>query len=134
MGIYKGIAITGETLIGVKLEGSSSIDNTKLGGTKATTFQVPGAIKTADFTVGDNDRYIICNGSGTLLATLPDPALWLGREIYIKTIANHKVDSASSDVKPINSNTAGIAIVANTAGKAALLVSDGTNWVVMMAD
>ena len=134
MGTYRGIAITGETLVGVKVEGSSVINDTKLGGTKATTFQVPGAIKTANFTVGDNDRYIICNGSGTLVATLPDPAVWPGREIYIKTIANHKVDSASSNVKPIATNTAGVAIVANTAGKAALLVSDGTDWVVMMAD
>jgi hypothetical protein len=134
MGTYKGIAITGETLIGVKVEGSSSIDNTKLGGTKATMFHPPGAIKTANFTVGDNDRYIVCNGSGALVATLPDASLWPGREIYIKTIANQKVDSASSNVKPIGTDTAGVVIVANTAGKAAMIVSDGTVWVKMMAN
>lgn len=134
MGVYKGIAITGETLIGVTVEGASTVNNAKLGTAKAVMFNPPGAIKTANFTVADNERYIICNGSGALVATLPDASLWPGREIYIKTITNQKVDSASSNVKPIGTDTAGVVIVANTAGKAALIVSDGTNWVKMMAN
>jgi hypothetical protein len=37
-------------------------------------------------------------------------------------------------VKPISSNTAGTAILAATAGKWAILQSDGSNWVIMAAN
>ena len=49
----------------------------------------------------------------------------------MKTIAAQTVVSAATNVKPINSNTAGTGILAGTAGAWALLVSDGTNWVIM---
>lgn len=91
------------------------------------------AIKTAGFTWGDTDDFIICNGSASITATLPDPVKWSGRELRIKTIAAFTVISASSNVKPIDTNTAGTAILAATAGKWANLVSDGLNWVIMQA-
>lgn len=87
--------------------------------------------KTASFTWADTEDSIICNGSASITATLPDPVKWSGRELRIKTIAAFTVVSAEASVKPIDTNTAGTAILAATAGKWAVLVSDGTGWVVM---
>ena len=90
--------------------------------------------KTGSFTVADTDNWIICNGTGTITVTLPSASLWTGRDLVIKTIAAQAVNSASSNVVPLASATAGTAILANTAGKWARLVSDGTNWVIMAAN
>jgi hypothetical protein len=53
--------------------------------------------------------------------------------VVIKNLSGtYTVISASSNVKPANSGTAGTAILAATAGAWAMLVcEDGTNWVVM---
>jgi len=88
-------------------------------------------IKTAAYTVVDSDSSLIFNGSGSITVTLPSASLWSGRVLWVKTIAAQTVVSGSSNVKPINSNTAGTAILAASAGAWAMLVSDGTNWVVM---
>jgi len=88
-------------------------------------------IKTDSFTVGVLEREIICQGTASITVTLPAAASFPGREINLKTIAAFTVVSASANVKPLATNTAGTAILAATAGKWARLVSDGTNWVVM---
>lgn len=87
--------------------------------------------KTTSFTVADTERNIICNGAASITVTLPAASTVTGRAIYIKTIAAFTVVSASSNVVPLTSATAGTAILAATAGKWARLVSDGTNWVIM---
>lgn len=87
--------------------------------------------KTGNFTVGANENEIICNGSASITVTFPAALGWVGRKIRIKTRAAFTVVSAASDVKPIDTDTAGTAILAATAGKWAELVSDGTNWVIM---
>lgn len=87
--------------------------------------------KTTSFTLGSNENEVICNGTATITATLPSAASFTGRRVVIKTIAAYTVVSASSNVVPINSATAGTEILAATAGKWAELVSDGTNWVAM---
>lgn len=87
--------------------------------------------KTASFTLGSNENEVICNGSASITVTLPTASLWVGRRVRIKTIAAYTVVSASSNVAPITSATAGTAILAATAGKWAELVSDGTNWITM---
>jgi hypothetical protein len=87
---------------------------------------------TADHTVADSDYWIINNKSGsTCVLTLPAPASWTGRILNVKTIQAQTVVSASSNVKPIDTDTAGTAILAATAGNWATLVSDGTDWVIM---
>ena len=90
--------------------------------------------KTASFTLGSNENEVICNGTATITATFPAASSWVGRKVRIKTIAAFTVVSASSNVKPLDTDTAGTAILAATAGKYAELVSDGTNWVVMEAN
>lgn len=87
--------------------------------------------KTADFILGANENEIIVNGTAAVTVAMPTASLWVGRKIRMKTIAAFAVNSASSNVCPLNSATAGTAILAATAGKWAELVSDGTNWIAM---
>jgi len=52
----------------------------------------------------------------------------------LKTIAAFTVISASSNVVPIGTATAGPAILPATAGKFVTLVSDGTNWITVQGN
>jgi hypothetical protein len=83
------------------------------------------------YTMAVSDSSIIINGSGSYTITLLNPASYPGRILYIKTIVAHTVSSASSNVCPTNSATAGTAILSNAAGDWAILQSDGTNWIEM---
>lgn len=94
------------------------------------TNNVPVA-KTASFTLGADENFVICNGTGSITVTLPAASSAPGRTVWIKTIAAQTVVSASSNVKPIGTDTASTAILTNVAGTWAMLVSDGTNWVIM---
>jgi hypothetical protein len=88
--------------------------------------------KTTDFTVAATENWLIMNSTATITITLPTASSWTGRELMIKNIAAYTVISASSNVKPIDTNTAATAILPATAGSWCTLVSDGTNWVTMM--
>ena len=85
----------------------------------------------SDFTLADTENWIIVNKGSSCAVTLPAASSWTGREFTIKVITAHTVISASSNVVPRNSATAGTAILAATAGAWATLVSNGTNWVIM---
>lgn len=87
--------------------------------------------KTASFTLGDTENFVVCNGAGSITVTFPTAAASTGRIVWIKTIAAQTVVSASSNVLPIGSATPGTAILAASAGANAMLVCDGTNWVIM---
>jgi hypothetical protein len=89
--------------------------------------------KTGNFTLADNENWIICNGAGSITVTFPAASSWTGREVMIKTIAAQTVVSASSNVVPLAGGAAGTAILAASAGAWATLVSDGTNWIIMQA-
>lgn len=80
------------------------------------------------------DDSVVFNAGGTVTLTLPVAATFPGRWIHVKTIAAQLLNSASSNVKPIGADTAGTAILAATVGKWAALQSDGTDWVIMMAN
>ena len=88
--------------------------------------------KTTDFTVAATENWLIMNGTATITITLPTASSFTGRELMIKNIAAYTVISASSNVKPIDTDTAATAILPATAGSWCTLVSDGTNWVTMM--
>jgi hypothetical protein len=83
------------------------------------------------YVVLDQDESLVANRAGTITATLPSASVWPGRELSIKTIQAQSVISASSNVYPITSATAGTAILPATDGAWALLKSDGTQWVIM---
>ena len=90
--------------------------------------------KTADFTLGDAEDYIINNKpAAACVVTLPAPASYPGRVVVMKTIQAFAINSASSNVVPLAGGAAGTAIVSGTAGNWAELVSDGSNWIIMKA-
>lgn len=137
MGVYTGIAMDNPTING----GTVSATTLSSGTLSVTGLSVlAGALrlsapvtKTADFTVADTETFLINNKSGSnCTVTLPAAASWPGRLLFFKTIANHGVVSASSNVAPANSATPGTTITGNSAGNWAIIVSDGTNWVVML--
>ena len=88
--------------------------------------------KTSNFTVAPGETWFINNKTGsTCVVTLPVASAFTGREIKIKNLQTQLVNSASSNVVPIDSITAGTAILLPVIGNWATLVSDGTNWVIM---
>lgn len=90
------------------------------------------ATKIADFTLADNEGWIINNKSGsTCTATLPAASAWSGRAVTFKNLQTQTVVSASSNVVPLIGGAAGTAILPLIVGSWATLVSDGANWVIM---
>ena len=130
-GVLSNIEIGTQTIGAINLtsraEGVLSVAN---GGTgmAATTI----ATKVADFTLADTEGWVINNKSGsTCTVTLPAASSWGGRSVTFKNLQAQTLVSASSNVAPIGSATPGTAILPATVGAWALLVSDGTNWVIM---
>jgi hypothetical protein len=120
---FESVDVTGA------ITGASVAVTGKLNGTQLD-LNAP-VIKTASFTLADVENFIVCNGAGSITVTFPTASANSGRVVWIKTIAAQTVVSASSNVKPISTNTAGTAILAGSAGAWAMLVCDGTDWVVM---
>jgi hypothetical protein len=90
--------------------------------------------KTADFTLAANESWVINNKAGsTCTVTLPAPSAYTGREVTFKNMQAQLLVSASSNVVPIDSTSAGTAILLDVIGNWATMVSDGTNWIIMQA-
>ena len=88
--------------------------------------------KTADYTITGTDTWIINNKSGSAMTlTFPAASAWTGRYITVKNMQAQLVNSASSNIVPIDSTTPGTAILLAVVGNWATMVSDGTNWVIM---
>ena len=85
--------------------------------------------KTADFTLAATENWIIVNKPTTACTvTLPAASSWAGREFTIKTVQNLAVNSASSNIVALNSNSISTSILSGTAGSWATLVSSGVYW------
>lgn len=109
-----------------------------VGRTPTATLDSAGSIacaqpttKTTAYSLVTADCSLIFNGAGSITLTLQAAASFPGRILYVKTIAAQTVVSATSNVVPRTTATAGTAILAAAAGTWATLQSDGTNWVVM---
>lgn len=90
--------------------------------------------KTANFTLADGESWVINNKSGsTCTVTLPTPSSYTGRQVVFKNMQAQALVSASSNVVPLDSTSAGTAILLDVVGNWATMVSDGTNWVIMQA-
>jgi hypothetical protein len=88
--------------------------------------------KTANFTVAATETWLINNKTGsTCTVTLPSAASYTGRTLTFKNMQAQTLVSASSNVVPIDSTSAGTAILLAVVGNWATMVSDGTNWVIM---
>jgi hypothetical protein len=114
----------------LKTDGSGNLDWTYPAGQG----NAPVTITAATYSVAATDIYLIANRAGTVTLTLPAASSSTGRIITVKNVQAQTVVSNASNVVPIGSTTAGTAILANTAGKFATLVSDGTNWIIMQAN
>jgi hypothetical protein len=80
-----------------------------------------------------SDKYLIYSAACT--STLPSAASSVDRgPIFMMNTTAAAVISASSNVCPLGSAAPGTAILAATAGKWAILVSDGTNWRIVAAN
>lgn len=97
----------------------------------STQMMSPTTTTSTTYTWGASDAITYFNAAGTVTVTLPTAANFPHRVLYMKTITAQLLNSASSNVVPLTSTTAGTAILAATAGKWAVLVSDGTNWTQM---
>lgn len=91
-------------------------------------YSTPTTVSSGPYTVLTTDSNLIFNGSGSITITLPSVSTYTGRTIRVRTIAAQTVISASSNVVPLAGGAAGTAILAATAGKWALLQSDGSHW------
>lgn len=101
---------------------------------KAATQWPAQTTKTANYSQAVTDRTIIFNGAGSITLTLLNPATFPGLELWVKNIANQTVVSASANVIPQVGGAATTAILAATAGKFALLKSNGTNWEIIASN
>jgi hypothetical protein len=126
-------AITLSTSITGVLKGNG----TAISAAVANTDYVPLSTvitKTADYTITGTDTWIINNKTGSALTlTFPAASSWTGRYITVKNMQAQAVNSASSNIVPIDSTTAGTAILLGVVGNWATMVSDGTNWIIMQA-
>jgi hypothetical protein len=126
-------AITLTTTITGLLKGNG----TAISAAVANTDYVPLSTvitKTADYTITGTDTWIINNKTGSALTlTFPAASSWTGRYITVKNMQAQAVNSASSNIVPIDSTSAGTAILLGVVGNWATMVSDGTNWIIMQA-
>jgi hypothetical protein len=107
------------------------VDTAAITAAIAGSYRAP-VTKTTDFTVADNETWLINNKSGsTCTVTLPVASAWVGRELTFKNLQAQTLVSASSNVILIDGTTAGTAILLAVVGNWATMVSDGTNWVIM---
>jgi hypothetical protein len=105
--------------------------NVAIGGSIAA--KAPSTISAGTYSMLSADSSLIFTTTNCTV-TLLSAASYPGRILYVKNLTANSVVSASSNVAPIGSATPGTAILAATAGKFAMLQSDGTNWIVMSAN
>lgn len=117
---------------GGQIDASGNLTINKI--TSAGPISTPVPLSSVDttYTVGATDTDITFNTSGAVTVTLPSPASNPGRELWIKTLANQAINSASSNVQPKAGGALGTTILAGVAGNWCRLVSDGnTAWIIM---
>ena len=127
------------------LNGNGSISNTNNGPISVSCLSrgAPYTINTStyDFTntsLNPNPNsisWIICNTTiGTITITLPDAAVFTGREIMLKNIGANTVKSVSSNIISLNGTTTSDTILPVGAGNWATIVYDGSEWITMQAN
>ena len=103
------------------------------GGASSGTFTtIAGAFYSASsnsYTVPAGTTFVTQGASATSTLTLP--AQTAGQMLFIRNTTAFAVVSATANVQPLTSGTAGTAILAAVAGKWALLVGNGTGWTIM---
>ena len=101
---------------------------------KKITGNLVGPITNSTYTIQENDKYIVFTPTATCTITLPNAGSYPGREITIKNTSAFAVNSASANIRPLTTNTAGTTILAATAGKFAKIISNGYDWTVVKSN
>lgn len=138
--IDKGIDISSATITtaafkspNFSVDGTGFISGSALLVTSTISAATPQTFSSTTPTlVGTGAVGAIFTAGSAVTLTLPSPAGNSGRWLWLKTITS-SVASASSNVVPLTSTTAGTAILSG-GGKWALLQSDATNWIIMTAN
>ena len=91
----------------------------------------PSNITASSYAQGVDDTSLVFQTTATHTLTLLSASTYPGRILRVMNTAAFAVNSASANVYPSGSNTPSTGILAATAGKWALLQSDGTNWRIM---
>jgi hypothetical protein len=99
----------------------------------AIALNAPSVVNAATYTMQAADSSLIISTTNCTI-TLLAASSYSGRILFVKNRTANSLTSASSNVVPIGSSTAGTTILAATAGKFAMLQSDGTNWITMMSN
>ena len=133
----------GGTSSGVtQIVAGANVTISPVGGTGAVTINASGGsgsytapvTKTTDFTLTVPTAWVINNKSGsTCTVTLPSASSYTGYTITFINYQNQSLVSATSNIVPRAGGSASTAILNNVAGNWAIVVSDGTNWVIMQA-
>lgn len=111
-----------------------SIPSVVIAPTSTSAAASPPVTETTNFAVTDTDVWIINNKAGsTCTVTLPTASSYVGRSLTFQNYQNQLLVSNLSNVVPLSGGAAGVDILNDVAGDWATLVSDGTNWVVMIA-
>jgi len=117
----------------LQLQPVASVTITSSGGGGGGSSTAPVTVA-SNYTIADTDAWIINNKTGSALTlTFPSASAWSGRVITVKNMQAQLVNSASSNIVPLDSTSAGTAILLAVVGNWATMVSDGTNWVIMQA-
>jgi len=126
-------ALTLSTSITGLLKGNGTAISAAVANTDYVGISAP-ITKTADFSVSNGETWFINNKSAsTCTVTLPAASSWSGRQLTFKNMQAQTLVSATSNIVPIDSTTAGTSILLGVVGNWATVVSDGTNWVIMQA-
>jgi hypothetical protein len=120
--------IANPTFTGVVTKPISSITSYQKFAVAAVTTPITAGL----YTVPVTDTFVIFNSASAISVTLPTASSFTGRMLHFKTINTGPVASVSSNVVALATVTPATTIFsANTAGKWTILVSNGTNWVIM---
>lgn len=119
-------AFNGNTSLGKITAPTSATDTTSLGTNLVTN-------SAGTYTVLTTDHTIVQTTAGSTY-TLPAASSFPGRRLHLLTQFAGAVISNASNVVPIAGGAAGTAILAATAGKYAILQSNGTNWLIVAAN
>lgn len=115
------------------INSNSTITNTNTNSVSVSSLSRGAPITiTASYNVQNTDNWIICNGTGTIIITLPTGTLYTGREIMFKNINTYTVNS-NTNVTQLD-NTVSDIILQPVKGKWVTLVYNGTNWIVMQGN